>query len=548
MREPVITPPQPEKVTRTFTRLAPWMLGSRLVVMASGIVVTMILTRTLSTSEWNSYSLLKNMWTYVFLLGQLGLVEAALRFVAELSVWGDAGGIKRLIGKILSFQTGAVIIFLVGFILLRGWLETTFNSPFGFALVVMVLLGGISIVKETLRQTYTALYRVKLVAFLCFAGALLFPVAAYVFIPVFQWGVSGGLAAEATDYVLTIVVLAALLPRLRLSRSAALAAREEAPRPVSNYRIARYSGAIVANNLMMLILGPQTTLFLVGYFLSRAVNGAAGVYNLAVMLPRDAMMFLVMAVVPLLQTMLTRTCEEDRSRLPELLRSYHRFLILMLVPIVVAGCLFMDKVLLVLTGYKEVGIEAGPLAMILLPLNLVYIIVLPISAGLRVVEKVQRMIVPQIISGVFDIGLMVLFLWVWPTLGSMVVSRYITNIGTAAFMTYLAVRQVGGLYFPVKFFIKSILSSSVLLLLLPLRWFLWQPVETWSTATFGKPIVGSAALLLLASVLAVGLLAFSARLFHLIGPNEIKYFKNARVPGMNILMRLLVRRRYLAAE
>lgn len=262
------------------------------------------------------------------------------------------------------------------------------------------------------------------------------------------------------------------------------------------------------------------------------------------MLPNTVLLVFIMAVFPLIQSMIVRTCAEDRSRLPELLRSYHRLLILVLVPAVATGCIFMDKVVTVIAAQR--GVDTGYLSMYLLPLNLIAVSTMPIITGVRVVERIQRLIIPNIIVAAFTVGSLVFALNFWPTFISLVVASYAIRIPATVFLTYISVRQVGGYYLPGKFLLRTLLSSSVVLLLLPLRW-LWPIVEGWSRAIFGKPLPGSFAMLVFMAALALALLTFSARLFHLIGPDEIKYFRNAKIPGINFLMRLLVRRRYLNA-
>lgn len=272
MTEETLQPqePQPPRatVTGSFFRMAPWMIGSRAVVAILGLVATMGLARWLSKSEWNSYSLLKTFWLCAYLLGQFGLSEAAARFVAELAVWADLRGIYRLLGKILSVQTLVVLALLCACFFAGQWLEREFEAPFGAALIVMIIFAGISTMNETLRQTYVALYRIRVNAILSFIGAALFPIAAYIFVVVLHKGVRGGLAAEMSDFLLMLLVFALLLPKIKLTRTAALDDPTAQPKPVTNYRIARYAGAALTNNVTLLLMGPQVTLILVGYFLT----------------------------------------------------------------------------------------------------------------------------------------------------------------------------------------------------------------------------------------------------------------------------------------
>ena len=524
-------------VTGTFTRLAPWTLGARLVVMVMAIVATSVLTRTMTQDQWSKYSLLKNMWWYVWLLGQMGLCDASLRFGAELSAQGDTHKFRKLLIKILSIQALAIGGMLLMFILLRGWLDTMFCVNFGFALIMMVILGGVTIFKETLRQGYVAAYWIKLVALMSVVGAVAFPVSSYIFIVKYDLGATGGLAGEAVGYVLMILVFSVGMIRLKFRRTAP----ESSAEPVTNYRVFRYSGAMLSNHLLTLMLGPQVVVFLVGYFL-RSEEGAVGIYSLASVVPRQGLTFLTLAIIPLITAVLTKAYYQDKTRFPELTRSYFKLIIIMVLPLVAGGLIFVDKALEVLSG--ERGMEAGRLATALLPLQLINILILPIAAGLRVHEKAHRMIIPRIFSGIVGVGVVAASLILWSDLWSVVAAGYIRAFFITPIVMIIAARLIGGLYFPFKFFGRAVLACLPVGLLYPLR-FLWPHAWKFGEDLVGNPAVGGLIFLIGAGIVSVLILVLSSRLFGLFGPEEIKYFRNAKFPGVNSLMKILVQKRYL---
>ncbi len=526
-----------ETVTGTFTRLAPWTLGARLFVMVMAIVATSVLTRTMSAAQWSEYSLLKNMWWYIWLLGQMGLSESTLRFGAELSARGDTARFKRLVVKVLLMQALAVAAMMALFLLLRGWLDLIFSVRFGFALVMTVILGGITIFKETLRQGYVAAYWVKLVALMSVVGAVAFPATSYVYISVLGWGVTGGLAGEATGYALMMLVFAVGLPLLKFKRTVP----EDAPHePVTGYRIFRYSGAIVSNNILTLLLGPQVLVFLIGGFLSTDKE-AVGIYNLASNVPKQGLSFLILAMVPLITAMLTKAYYQDKSRLPELIRSYFKLMITIMLPVLVMGMLFLDMALQVLSG--DLGGKAGGLALALLPIQSVLIVLFPVTASLNILEKAQRMILPRIILGIIALGMFVGCLAYWRSMEAVVLAAYLKFFLITPLSMYIAVRYIGGFYFPYRFALRSVLTCASLVVLWPLR-FLWPYARQIGQDLAGEPAVGGLLFLICVTVISGALLTVSARLVGLFGPEEIKYFKNAKLPGMSILLKLLVPGRY----
>ncbi len=544
-----------ETVTGTFARLAPWTLGARMVVMGMAIIATAVLTRTMTDAEWNEYSLLKNIWWYIWLIGQLGLSEASLRFGAELAAQGEVGKFRRLLKKILTIQGLALALMLISFILMSGHLDKLFSVRFGFALIMTVILGAITIFKETLRQGYVAAYWIKLVALMSVIGATAFPVFSYLFIKVFGWGVAGGLAAEATGYGLMLLVFLIGLPWLKFKKTVA---DDVKPQPITNYRLFRYSGSIVSNHIMNLFLGPQIVIFLVQIYLVdvkeiagiynlyglsfsclSAVKGIAGIYNLAFELPKMGLSFFTLALVPLITAILTKAYYEDKSRLPEMLRSFYKLMTIMIMPLVFAGLLLLDKALIIMSGDK--GISAGWLAVVLLPIQLKVILVLPIAAGLKVVEKQQRMIIPQLFAGIVGTGITAFILYSWPVFDSIVWAAYLRVLIVMPPFMYIAVRLVGGFYFPFRFVLRSALAClpmGVVLFLRPL----WPDAEALAKTYLGAPIIGAIIMFVVSGAMLAIIYIVSARIFALFGPDEINYFRNAKVPGIKLLQKILVKK------
>jgi O-antigen/teichoic acid export membrane protein len=550
--------PHAESATGTFTRLAPWTLGARFFVMIMAIAGTSILTRYMTKEEWNAYSLLKNLWWFVWMLGSLGLNEAVLRFTAELSARKDTKGFHRLLGKVLFVQLFAMALIFAAFLLLQGFFEAIWQVSFGAGIAVLVLFSAITTWKETLRQAYIAAYWMRMVAVVSFISALMFPVAGYVYVVRFHLGASAGLLAEGTGFVLMFVVFLTTLPRLKMTghpgASRGSDAEEESRsyrddgkgltpvtpagnEEVTNYRIFRYAGAIVSNNAMSLVFGQQMVVFIIGHYLGSA-GGAAGIYNLAGVIPGQAFGFLTLAIVPFVQAIFTKTYYHDHSRLPELVRSYYKLMIILILPSIVIGLLFMDKALEVLSGDR--GVEAGNIAVMLLPLQFIIILVVPISAALNVLEKSQRLIIWRLLA-VVGLAMYPLFLPFWPRLNTVVVIEYAREIIFVPIIMSLAVRLVGGFWFPFRFLLRAALSCAPLALLYPLR-ILWPYVADWGLVHFHHKIVGLSLMLIIALALSAAVFAVSVRLFRLFDKDELKYFRNARFPGVRFVERLLVSR------
>ena len=269
---------------------------------------------------------------------------------------------------------------------------------------------------------------------------------------------------------------------------------------------------------MTLAFGEQVTVFLVGYFLS-SPKGAAGIYNLASTIPRQGLAFFTLAIIPLVMAIFTKAYYQDKSRLPELLRSYYKLMIIMIVPLIAMGLLFLDNVLEFLSG--ERGVEAGGLATALLPLRLSMILIVPIAAGMNVLERAHRLIIPRIFTGIGGLGLMALSLHLWPDLRTVVMAGYVEAVGGTVIVMYLAVRLVGGFYFPYRFFGRTVLCCTPVALLYPLR-FLWTDAKSLGLSLVGKEFAGEAIYILGVGGLSAVLLTVSARQMGLFGPDEMK--------------------------
>ena len=546
--------PHAESATGTFTRLAPWTLGARFFVMIMAIAGTSILTRYMTKEEWNAYSLLKNLWWFVWMLGSLGLNEAVLRFTAELSARKDTKGFHRLLGKVLFVQVFAMALIFAVFLLLQGFFEAIWQVSFGAGIAVLVLFSALTTWKETLRQAYIAAYWMKMVAVVSIISALMFPVAGYMYVRWLHLGASAGLLAEGTGFVLMFVVFLTTLPRLKMTGHPGASRGSDAEEKrsdgkgltpvtsagnedIANYRIFRYAGAIVSNNAMSLVFGQQMVVFMIGHYLGSG-GGAAGIYNLASVIPSQAFGFLTLAIVPFVQAIFTKTYYHDHSRLPELVRSYYKLMIILILPAIVIGVLFMDKALEVLSGDR--GVEAGNIAVMLLPLQFIIILVVPISAALNVLEKSQRLIIWRLLS-VVGLAMYPLFLPFWPRLNTVVAIEYMRTIIFVPVIMGLAARLVGGFWFPFRFLLRAALSCAPLAALYPLR-LLWPYVADWGLVHFHHKIIGLSLMLIIALALSAAVLLVSVRLFRLFDKDELKYFRNARLPGVRFIERFLVAR------
>ncbi len=518
-----------------------------MLVTASVFVASIIIVRFLSKQQFGEYTFLKTCFLYAWLLGSLGLNYTVLRFTSELAEKGGVYGHKRLLKKCFSYQAISIILMLIAFPIFGLLLKR--SSNIGPALMaLMVVWAALMIWKETVRQFFLAHYWVRFIATVSVCCALTFPFTAYLFLYILDLGVAGAIMAEAFVYLMMILCYFAVIKRLGKQVQQASAKQAEREKyEISTYLIFRYSGAYLGNMVISLLSAKTAVIVVVFFILGEEMTG---VFGLAVEVAEQGMMIILIPIMGLIMAALTRAYSKDNSRLPSLIRSYYKLIMIMLLPIAFGSIVFMDKIMRFI--YQEKGVASGQLGRVAFVLFVSIIATTPMSAALNMLEKAQHLIPVRILVSVFTIAMVVVGILFWkelPYVGhtsplyAIIVVFILRTLLLEPLVLIVGRRLMGRLHFPVAYFFRVIAASSFILLLWPMRW-LWDRMFEMrdigqSGAQWG--LIGLFVATLLACVVATGV---GVRLWGLFGQEEVHYFQNARFPGLTILMKLLVPSRY----
>ena len=583
--------------------MGPWNIGSRTVVVGLLFIGVILVRRTLNNDQFGVYTILKTWWTYAWMVGGLGLNYVALRFFSELAKKGGYAGFKRLLSQCFIFQGISVAVLMVGFTYAGFCMDQSRNIGPGL-MALTVAWAAMQMWKETLKQVFTGYYWIRFVAILSVGCVVVFPGVIYVFIVVLNMGAEGAILAEAGVYALMIVChLGAYKLLVRQVKESEQGSEERRTYTISNNRIFKYAGAYVGNNIIGLMFGKHALVMIVFFLLGDAYTGHFG---LAADIPEQGMMFMLLPVMSLIMAALTRAYATDESRMPSLIGSYYKMMMIVLMPMFVFSIVFMDKFMLLVFGSNAMG--AADVSRYTFVLYLPILVATPMTAALNLREKAQQLVLIRLVTGLLFIAAIIATLFVWKYQANYARIGFINDSGVLSLMpknplyliVYVALlkclflspwifwkarRILGSLYFPKAFFLRALGVSMTIFSLWPLRW-LWdkaygcedyillRPIWwLWDIITvvldlmtfalriiinlFLKLEIGQNIKLEISQatfgtlcVTIVFLIAYAvcyciaARLFGLFRQEEVSYFRNSHIPGSMLLMRLFVARKY----
>ncbi len=272
--------------------------------------------------------------------------------------------------------------------------------------------------------------------------------------------------------------------------------------------------------------------------------------ELAAEVSEQGLMIVLMPIMGLVMAALTRAYSVDKSHLPSLIGSYYKMIMVTLIPIAFGSIVFMDKLMRLV--YQDKGVASGQLGRIAFVLFASMIVGTPMSAGLNLLEKAQHLILVRVVTGFIFMAMLIAGLLFWehvPLVGhtdplySIIAVSILRLVFLIPAVLYVGRRLMGSLYFPMAYFFRAIVASSLIFLLWPLRW-LWEWLFCLAELGRNDARWGLIGLFVLTPIVCVAAVGAGIRIFGLFGREEVYYFQNAKLPGRALLMRLLVSKRY----
>jgi O-antigen/teichoic acid export membrane protein len=502
----------------------PWMVLSKMALFFVYFGVSVLTVNGLGREKFGFYSLLTNISSYLLVICGLGLGAALMRYVPELATHKNHRGLLHLLGKSALLQivaTCTVTALLLGF---SAPLQRLFNAEhveqFRFYLMLVCGLVGLFLLKDFVATVFTSLFRTRAVALLSTVQGVVWLVVLSVWL------------AKSPE-ISTVFYVQMLSIGLVYTAGAVLLARyvrgldwHTLPYGIGKRRTLKFSGTAMLGAIFRTVMFKYSEIFFLAF-----AGGATvvGMYDLGYTLPYTLVTFFPLALLGLFTAAFAEAYVRDNSCLERLISSYYKLLIMVSLPVAVAGAFFSPVAYHII--YKGAMDEAGRLASAFCIVLLLPLISIPLSMALKAKEKVHNMLPMMLlqiaVNLTLDWLLIVHLRWgvwggVWAVAGTFFV--------TISPRLLLARDIIGGIYFPVWFFLRIVLA-----LVLEAAAFFW--ITRW-IRLFDRFVNEWVNIGLLFAVGAGYVLVFLllVRMLRLVRHSDIADFKALDIPRLNKLL------------
>ena len=421
----------------------PWVLASKVIGLIINFGTSVLVVRLLGKHEFGIVGMCLTIGEYILVLCGLGLNSALVRFVPELTVNRNRAGIVRLFGRTALLQAGMLALAVVFLLLSKPVFDAHyFKTDSGLLLLITMVLMAARMGRMFVEDALTALLRVAAASRLAVIQViLLFGLTAAVlsYLP----SGSAALLAQAGAYLFfTVAGSAVLIRHLRRLDW------ESPPYGIGKRRVLGIGLPNVLNDLGLILLRQSSELFFLGIFFSADL---VGLYMLGCTAPLMAIGFIPIAMQKLFMVGFAEAYSKDPSCLGRLVSSLFRAMILLLVPLSAFGVFFAPRGIALIYGQEM--IEAGPIAAMFSVVHLLPTVWTPLSIAILTKERVMASQPLMVLQIVVNIALDVVLIPKYGMYGG-VAAVFLTFLLTLPVSLYVVRRLVGGIYFPMGFFLK----------------------------------------------------------------------------------------------
>lgn len=489
----------------------PWLLGSKALLFIVGIAVPIILARGLGPAGLGELALCRVLSDVLALACGLGLSTSILRFFPELAANRNASGMLRLVSKTSALQFAAFCTAATVMYLLRHPIGQWFNASTESFVVLALVLTAAALAREFSLTIYTSMFWGRAVAVMSvLQGAMWLLLLAAFFVP--RPGIGIAVLSQSAPPLLTSAVATYLFVRymLRLDWN-------RSTEGVGRRRTLRIAIPSMLNGLTGMVLRQHTELFFLGVYVPGA---AVGYYELGCGMPLLAVTFLPLTLHQLFTAGFAQSYAKDPNCLGSLVQSYFRVLILTVLPIAVFGMFFSISAVPLI--YGEAMAPAGPVAAAFFGLHLLTLVSPPLSLAVITKEKVLHMLPVALLQCAINLVLDVVLISQFGIAGA-IGAVLGTWVLTTPLSLYLVSRFIGGMYFPLAFFLRIGLVASAIAAAL----YVAVPHEHWTG-------------LIAAGLIFVASFAAAIRGLRLVCEEDISELRALRVRRLDLVLDFLV--------
>jgi O-antigen/teichoic acid export membrane protein len=408
-----------------------------------------------------------NISSYLLVICGLGLGPALMRYVPELAIRKNLRGLQHLLWKsaVLQLMVTAVVAGVV--LHFSDPLQRLFNAEhverFRFYLALACGLVGLLLLKEFVATVFTSVFRMQTVAVLSIIQGLVWLGVLFIWL-----GISPeiGTVFYVQMLSLALVYSAGAVWLVRLVKKLPWHTDEFG---IGKRRALIFSGTAMFSAIVRMIMFKYSEIF----FLA-AVGGTtlAGMYDLGYSLPFTMVTFIPLAVLSLFTAAFAEAYVKDPNCLGRLISSYYKLLIMASLPVGVLGAFFSPVAYRII--YQGEMDEAGRIGAAFCLVLLLPLISMPLSMALKAKEKVLNMLPMMLLQ--ITVNLVLDWLLIvhlrWGAAGGICAVAG-TFLITIAPRLLVARGIIGGIYFPMRFFLRM-----VLVLVFDAAAFYWIAMQT----------------------------------------------------------------------
>ncbi len=482
----------------------PWTLVGKAVRFAAGVATSVIVVRHLGRDDYGLLAIVRVAAAFVAVPAGVGMGQALLRFLPEISVREGRLVGRRLLVVGVLVQIAAWALLTLG-VSLCGHV---WNDFFHADVASFILLATLLLLAGSLRGFFdsalTAAYQARFLAILGTGGSIvLFGLTAYVLAAGF--GIPG---------ILTVAALAegavALCGGIR-----AFALYSGGHASVGASRLMGYSFPFVLLSLLNMITWKQSETLLLGHFSSAS---EAGLFDVAYKLPQQLLEFVPESIWPLIMAAMSEAYTKNRAGLRDLIDVYYRMLFFLVAPLSILGLVLGDKMITILYGAEWA--PAGGLAQAFFIIFSLSFFGTPLSMAIYVLEKSWANFLLALLFAVVNVALDLILIPRYGLYGAVV--PVAIAIGISPFARWLTLRRFASdIAIPWGFIGKAYCVSLPLFALYPLKRF-----------------VVNVPSLVAACVVAAALVIIAIRVVGLFGSRDRELIERSNLPMKSTLLRV----------
>ena len=499
-------------------------------VLAKGILffvyfgVSVLTVNGLGREQFGVYSLLINLSSYLLVICGMGLGAALMRYVPELAAHKNHRGLIHLLLKSAVLQIAAICAVTLLLFYYAESLQRIFNAEevirFRFYLMLVCALVALLMLKDFVATVFTSMFRARTVALLSVVQGVIWISILFVWIRISP-------EVSTVLYVQMLAVsLVYILGTVWLARHVRGLDWHDLPYGIGKRRTLKFSGTAMLSAILRTVMFKYSEIFFLAFAGGTTV---VGVYDLGYSLPFTLVTFFPLALLGLFTAAFAEAYVKDNNCLERLISSYYKLLIMVSLPVAVAGAFFAPAAYHIL--YRGEMDEAGRLASVFCIVLLFPLISIPLSMALKAKEKVHNMLplmaLQIIVNLVLDWLLIVHLRWgVWGGVAAVAATFFIT----ISPRLLVARRIIGGIYFPLRFFVRIAL---VLVVEAGALFWITRQLRVFERYTNEWLNIG---LLFGVGLVYITVFLLSVRTLRLVRQADIADFQSVGVPGLNKLL------------